>query len=322
MVASIDKIASPSQGVSYYERDGYYTKGDSAHREASAWAGRGAEELRLSGPVEPDAFKSILEGKVPGGRQLDRTDIDGNIQHRPGRDVTLSVPKSVSLMALVGGDERIVVAHDRGGGKDSRLDRGERRRDPDAGQGHRSDGPGRRSEDGGRNLPPPHIPQFRSPTPYPCGDREYGAGRGRAVEDHGGRRPLFGQDGDRSDLPRGVGGGSQGARIRDREDAPGPEVGDRGRIARGDRDVFDAASGDRGCDGRAQPREVGRQPAPCGAGGAHDAGAQARRGQGRASEKLGAPSHGTGVLRRTPAGQCKASGERTPSIGSVRGPGP
>ena len=117
MVASIGKIASPSQGVGYFERDGYYAKNDPAHREASAWAGKGAEELGLSGPVDPDAFKAILEGKVPGGRQLGRKDLDGSIHHRPGRDVTLSAPKSVSLMALVGGDERIVTAHDRAVGK-------------------------------------------------------------------------------------------------------------------------------------------------------------------------------------------------------------
>ena len=117
MVASIGKIASPSQGASYFERDGYYGKDDPAHREASAWAGRGAEELGLSGPVDTDAFRAILEGKVPGGRQLGRKDLDGNIQHRPGRDVTLSAPKSVSLMAMVGGDERIVEAHDRAVGR-------------------------------------------------------------------------------------------------------------------------------------------------------------------------------------------------------------
>ena len=117
MVASIGKIVSPSQGASYFERDGYYSRDDPAHKEASAWAGRGAEELGLSGPVDSDAFRAILEGKVPGGRQLGRKDLDGNIQHRPGRDVTLSAPKSVSLLALVGGDERIVDAHDRAVGR-------------------------------------------------------------------------------------------------------------------------------------------------------------------------------------------------------------
>ena len=113
MVASIGVIASPSQGVSYYERDGYYAKDDPAHREASAWAGRGAEALDLTGPVDPDTFQTVLEGKVPGGPHLGKRGRDGEVQHRPGRDVTLSAPKSVSLMALVGGDERIVAAHDR-----------------------------------------------------------------------------------------------------------------------------------------------------------------------------------------------------------------
>ena len=117
MVASIGKIASPSQGASYYEQDGYYAKDDPAHREASAWMGRGAEELGLSGPVDPDAFKAILEGEVPGGRRLGRKDLGGNIHHRPGRDVTLSAPKSVSLLAPAGGDERIVEAHDRAVGR-------------------------------------------------------------------------------------------------------------------------------------------------------------------------------------------------------------
>ena len=113
MVASIGKIASPAQGVGYFEKDGYYAKDDAAHREASAWEGKGAEALGLSGPVAPEAFQRVLEGEVPGGRRLGRKEIDGSISHRPGRDVTLSASKSVSLMALVGGDERIVEAHDR-----------------------------------------------------------------------------------------------------------------------------------------------------------------------------------------------------------------
>ena len=105
----------PSQGASYYERDGYYARDDPAHREASAWAGRGAEDLGLSGPVDRDLFKAVLEGKAPdgSGRQLGRRGPDGALQHRPGRDLTLSAPKSVSLAALVGGDRRIVEAHDR-----------------------------------------------------------------------------------------------------------------------------------------------------------------------------------------------------------------
>ena len=49
MVASIGKIASPTQGVGYFEKDGYYAKDDGVHREASAWAGKGAARFRAGG---------------------------------------------------------------------------------------------------------------------------------------------------------------------------------------------------------------------------------------------------------------------------------
>ncbi len=119
MVASIGAVASPSQSASYYERDGYYAKDSPEHRAASAWAGRGAEALGLEGPVDPDVFKAVLAGEVPdgSGRRLGRRVGDGEIRHRPGRDLTFSAPKSVSLAALVGGDDHIVEAHDRAVGR-------------------------------------------------------------------------------------------------------------------------------------------------------------------------------------------------------------
>ncbi len=112
---SIGAIASAAQGASYYEKDGYYANDDPEHREASAWFGKGAEELGLSGPVDPDTFRAILEGKVPdgSGTELGKRGKDGGITHRPGRDLTFSAPKSVSIAALVGGDARIVDVHDR-----------------------------------------------------------------------------------------------------------------------------------------------------------------------------------------------------------------
>ncbi len=119
MVASIGAVASPSQGAHYYEADGYYAKDSPEHLAASAWAGRGAAELGLQGPVDPDTFKAVLEGAVPdgSGKRLGRRIGDGEIRHRPGRDLTFSAPKSVSLAALVGGDARIVEAHDRAVGR-------------------------------------------------------------------------------------------------------------------------------------------------------------------------------------------------------------
>ena len=112
---SIGALSSAAQGASYYERDGYYAKDDPEHRDASGWAGKGAEELGLKGPVDPAIFRAVLEGKVPdgSGTELGRRGKDGEIIHRPGRDLTFSAPKSVSLAALVGGDRRIVETHDR-----------------------------------------------------------------------------------------------------------------------------------------------------------------------------------------------------------------
>ena len=181
MVASIGAVAAPSQGASYYERDGYYAKDDPDHRAASAWAGRGAEELGLKGPVDPDAFKAILEGRVPDGSEtrLGRRGKDGELHHRPGRDLTFSAPKSVSLAALVGGDARIVDAHDRAVGRAlgwfEKNVAETRMKDPDTGRMVRTGEP----EDRDRYLPARHLAQSRPGAAHPFGDRQHGSGRRR-----------------------------------------------------------------------------------------------------------------------------------------------
>ena len=74
------------------------------------WGKVGA--LGLRGHVHPKRFEEVLAGYVP------HTDIrlgrmrDGEHQHRPGLDITLSAPKSVSLEGLVFGARRVVRAHD------------------------------------------------------------------------------------------------------------------------------------------------------------------------------------------------------------------
>ena len=115
MVVSIGTISSAAQGVSYFERDGYYARDDPEHREVSAWAGKGAEALGLSGPVDADTFRDVLEGTVPDGSgwRLGRPGKDGSLVHRPGRDLTFSAPKSVSLVALLGDDAAVTAAHDK-----------------------------------------------------------------------------------------------------------------------------------------------------------------------------------------------------------------
>jgi conjugative relaxase-like TrwC/TraI family protein len=108
MVATISAISSSAQASSYYEADDYYA-GDGL--SPSAWQGKGAEALSLSGEVERDQFRDMLDGKMPDGQQLG-TIRDGKNQHRPGWDVTMSAPKSVSIMAEVAGDRRLIAAHD------------------------------------------------------------------------------------------------------------------------------------------------------------------------------------------------------------------
>ena len=112
MVATIKPLGPAQATVHYFERDGYYAKNDPEHRRASFWHGRLARELGLRGHVRPKRFEQVLGGFVPGTNvRLGRVR-DGEFQHHPGLDITSSAPKSVSIMALVFGDVRLLRAHD------------------------------------------------------------------------------------------------------------------------------------------------------------------------------------------------------------------
>jgi conjugative relaxase-like TrwC/TraI family protein len=99
------------RAASYYEdgADDYYA-GDG---EASAWQGRGAEALGLEGAVDSGRFRELLAGRVTSGGSTSRAATRQDSHSRIGIDLTFSAPKSVSLQALIGGDARIVEAHDR-----------------------------------------------------------------------------------------------------------------------------------------------------------------------------------------------------------------
>jgi conjugative relaxase-like TrwC/TraI family protein len=92
----------------YYTVGDYYKKGADEHSE---WGGKIAAELGLEGKVDSAVFKELLAGKV-GDQQLGRRRSNGEIQHHPGWDFAVNAPKSVSIMALVAGDDRIVQAHE------------------------------------------------------------------------------------------------------------------------------------------------------------------------------------------------------------------
>ncbi|RJG52413.1 conjugative relaxase [Sphingobium terrigena] len=99
----------PANIARYYTVGDYYTKGGN---EPSEWGGKLAADLGLSGAVDPKLFRDLLAGKV-GDQQLGRHRANGEIQHHPGWDFAVNAPKSVSIMALVAGDERVLAAHER-----------------------------------------------------------------------------------------------------------------------------------------------------------------------------------------------------------------
>ena len=107
---STQPIKNTEQAAHYFlEKDNYYTEGNSLAQEQSHWWGRGAKALGLSGSVDSKQFTTLLQGHLPNGQQLGKK-VDGEILHRPGFDLTFSVPKSVSILALLGEDERIFKA--------------------------------------------------------------------------------------------------------------------------------------------------------------------------------------------------------------------
>jgi len=112
MVATVTSLTSAAVTTRYFERDGYYAKSDPEHRKAGRWHGEGAAALGLGRHAAPSRFEAVLAGAVPGTEITLGRIRDGKREHRPGLDVTLQAPKSVSLAALVAGDTRIVRSHD------------------------------------------------------------------------------------------------------------------------------------------------------------------------------------------------------------------
>ncbi len=123
---TISKPLSAGQARRYHAeefqnaRDNYYTEG---HLIRGAWHGQLAERWGLAGNVREDQFERLAEGQHPiTGEKLvrhqtaretknARGETVTTMEHRAGWDATFSAPKSVSLTALVGGDERVREAH-------------------------------------------------------------------------------------------------------------------------------------------------------------------------------------------------------------------
>src|ERR1700691_882986 len=81
----------------FFGTDKYYTKEGKDFDKEAQWWGKGAKILGLNENVSRDIFRQLLQGKLPSGQQLGRKTSDG-IEHRPGFDLTFSVPKSWSIL--------------------------------------------------------------------------------------------------------------------------------------------------------------------------------------------------------------------------------
>ncbi len=123
---TISKSLSGGQARTYHAREfaseqaNYWSRDQQGHSE---WQGKLAEQWGLSGSVGAEHFARLTEGQHPEtqeqmvrhqpaktyeneyGREIT------SVEHRAGWDATFSAPKSVSLTALVGGDERVREAH-------------------------------------------------------------------------------------------------------------------------------------------------------------------------------------------------------------------
>src|SRR5271157_4887545 len=123
---TISKPLSAGQARAYHQeefsnaQENYYSEGERIRGE---WHGKLAEKWGLHGGVQEEHFRRLSDGQHPiTGEQLVRyqtareyVNEQGStvkaMEHRAGWDATFSAPKSVSLTALVGGDERVQEAH-------------------------------------------------------------------------------------------------------------------------------------------------------------------------------------------------------------------
>jgi conjugative relaxase-like TrwC/TraI family protein len=123
---TISKPLSAGQAQSYHAKE-FTAKEQNYWSErgviAGVWQGRLAPQFGLAGAVSAEDFAKLSQGQHPvTSEQLVRQrasyeyqDADGKtvktMEHRAGWDATFSAPKSISLTALVGGDDNVRLAH-------------------------------------------------------------------------------------------------------------------------------------------------------------------------------------------------------------------
>jgi len=123
---TISKPLSAGHARRYHEeefqnaRENYYSDGELIRGQ---WHGQLADRWGLTGEVREEHFAQLAEGQHPlTGEQLVRHQTARGtknargepvttMEHRAGWDATFSAPKSVSITALVGADDRVRDAH-------------------------------------------------------------------------------------------------------------------------------------------------------------------------------------------------------------------
>ncbi len=106
---SMAAIPGAQDAASYYFKDENSYTAEEGGQQAE-WHGRGAASLGLEGAVTQSAFAQMLKGELPNGDRLGRM-VEGEWKHFPGVDLTFSAPKSLSLLAYIGGDTRLLEAN-------------------------------------------------------------------------------------------------------------------------------------------------------------------------------------------------------------------
>ena len=104
----ITPIRTPERASDHLARVHRYG-GDAS--PVTAWFGAGAAAKGLSGPIDGAQLETLLDGRINEWTRLGRRR-GGERDHRPGWELMFSAPKSVSLAALVGGDQTLLMAHD------------------------------------------------------------------------------------------------------------------------------------------------------------------------------------------------------------------
>jgi len=123
---TISKPLSAGRAMNYHQKE-FTAKEQNYWSQrgvtAGEWQGQLASQFGLAGAASAEDFAKLSQGQHPTtGEQLVRQrasyqyqDADGKtvttMEHRAGWDATFSAPKSVSLTALVGGDDRVREAH-------------------------------------------------------------------------------------------------------------------------------------------------------------------------------------------------------------------